>query len=141
VANLLPGVIMSIKKLRAEPAKTSRKILIKFLRAVAYVVTAGTAPWVALCLFSRISPLHNVENWQNRMKALISVCCGVMFMLIEPIHKHQAYVGYLGPKAFDLLVGVLQSRRLMPQAFPFVTANMQILCCAMVGLAFSRGND
>ena len=44
----------------------------------------------------------------------ISFCVGALFMLVEPISKHSAYVGYFGPKAFELFVNVLQSKHLLP---------------------------
>ena len=140
VANLLPGIIMSLKKLRTDPVTTSRKLLIKYLRAVAFIIFAGSSPWVMVCIANHFGLIQDCSKRQNRLQMSYSICVGAFFLLIEPISKHSAYVGYFGPKAFELFVNVLQSKSLLPKAIPFVTTTMQIMACAVIGLSFSRGH-
>jgi len=131
---------MSLKKLRTDPVATSQKLLIKYVRAVAFIIFAGSSPWVMLCIANHFGLIQDCSKRSNRLKMSYSICVGAFFLLIEPISKHSAYVGYFGPKAFELFINVLQSKHLLPEVIPFVTATMQIMACAIVGLSFSRGN-
>ena len=61
----------------------------------------------------------------------------ILFFMIEPITKHQAYVGYFVPKALETLWNRLN---LLPNNIPCITELSEFLSCAMVGLASSRGH-
>ena len=111
---MLPGVLTSLKKLRTEPNATIRKILNKFIRAVLFIVFAGAGPWALICLFSRLGMLKP-GRW-GLISFTYIVAMSAVF--VEPMGKHQQYVGYFGPKALETLATLMMEYRLFPKTLP-----------------------
>lgn len=135
---LIPQVMMSMKKLRQNPKKEARRLLINFLRSTLYIMWIGLGPWVYCCTQIHVLKLPGLHNSMRDLMH-IGYTIAMMALLVEPVGKHSLYFGFYLPNFiktfYDIFLKKHGYKDLKYRSFVQI-----VLICGVIGVAHSRGH-
>ena len=130
VANILPAFIFKFKRIKKKPVEEIKKILISFIRSVAFFTFACSLPPTINCHMQR------VLGYTGRLPGFLSQIFGMCFVCVESIQRQREIGLFLMPKAIQSLWNAGVNRRYIPEIKGLETL-LVILSIAFIGLASS----
>jgi hypothetical protein len=97
IGALIPELIRNREKLRTNFWATIKKILIQFIKSVAWLTLICTIPAVGMCNLR-----HYTGGINYTSNTILFIVANVAW-LIENMSKHTQYVGYLMPRIGSIL--------------------------------------
>ena len=93
---ILPA-LLSYKRILEQPKQEAKKFASKFIKATLFITSIGTIPWMYFCLLGVVKPggISNKDTIHNSISSGIGMTIG---LLLEPLQKHEQYVGFFIPK-------------------------------------------
>lgn len=81
VANILPAFIFKFKRIKKKPVEEIKKILISFIRSVAFFTFACSLPPTINC------HMQKLFGYTGRMPGFVSQIFGICFVCVESIQR------------------------------------------------------
>ena len=108
LAVLLPSLLLNFGKLLKGDKKKAKQILLTYLKACIHLTTLATAPALLYCVQFRL--IGRCDTPAILFCYIIGI---TLAYLCEPVHRHQQYLGFVFPKAVELLLNILKTHGML----------------------------
>ena len=105
---LLPALILNRQKLMKGDSTKWKIVLTKYVKACLFMVIISTVPAILYCVQARY------YKKADRLGSILCFLVGTFLAyLCEPTDRHRQYMGFLTPKAVEVLLCVLETRGIL----------------------------
>ena len=101
IANFIPALIMNIKKLKSEPKKTLKKIVIRYIQAACNLAMLSGAGGPLMCLVMK------TYGRMDRRAAFFAWIVSSLAVFFEGVSRHVTYAGFFGVRAVEIYFTVM----------------------------------
>ena len=123
ISVLLPAIIQNYRRLSKGDRQKWNQVIKKYIRSVLHLTALASLPAILWCVESRISGQF------NRVGSVACFFVGItLSYLFEPVGRHQTYMGFMFPKAVQLLCNLLEYRGYIKQTNLKALVTFVLLC-------------